>query len=311
MANKGIFKKSGTNKKYDAQNAVAVWSNGKMIRGYRKIDSLNFTLHYASPCVWEGIRSYKQADGTTAIWKLEEHIARLFDSAKICGFEIPYTHTQLVNGCKAVVEAAGSGDLYLRPVAYSSGDAESAKPSQHNINVDIYCFPLLPLHNKEIDCIISSYTRSYPHYQMQAKTAENYSFLQKVKPELKASNADEAFLTDNNGYIVEATVANIFLFKGKVAMTPPNNGSILPGITRKCVADILQSPKLATEYQHRCVLVEKNITRADVYTADCIILCGTYAEIVKVGSIDGRRIDGDDRFFKILKNEYAKMTRGR
>lgn len=286
------------------------WSNGKIIQNKKKIDSLNYALHYSSPCIWEGIRSYKQEDGSTVIWKLKEHIARLFSSAKICGFTIPMTLQEIEKGCIDVVKANGGGDLYLRPVVYPSTDAESAKPQDLKLNVDIYCFPLKPLHEKPINCIISSYTRGYPHYQMQAKTAENYSFLQKVKPELQASNADEAFLTDNQGFIVEATVANIFLFKGNVAMTPPNNGSILPGITRRCVAQLLQNPKVLEKYKKKCLLVEKNITRADVYTADCIILCGTYAEIVKVGSVDGRAIDGDDSFYKMLKTEYKNMVRG-
>lgn len=299
-----------TENKLGGGKTTTVWSNGKIIRGNKKLDSLNYALHYASPCVWEGIRSYKQADGSTKIWKLEEHLKRLYNSAKICGFEITFNINTLIKGCEAVVEANGGGDLYLRPVVYAASDAESAKPQDLEINVDIYCFPLKPLHDKPINCIISSYTRSYPQYQMQAKTAENYSFLQKVKPELIATGADEALLTDNNGYIVEATVANLFVFHGNVAFTPPNDGSILPGITRSCVANILQNQTLQAKYEKICTVAEKNITRADLYTADCVILCGTYAEVVKVASIDGRNVDIDDSFYKILRKEYTKLVRG-
>ena len=306
MARKGIFKS-------DEEKELKVWSNGKIIRGAKKIDSLNYVMHYASPCVWEGIRAYEQSDGTTKIFELKAHIDRLYESAKIIGFEIPYEKHKVMEGCKALVEQLGGGDLYLRPIAYAAGDAESAKPQNQHINMDIYAFPLKTLHEdkKAVKLIISSFIRSYPQHQMQAKTAENYSFLQKVKPELQHSGADDALLCDKDGYIVEATVANIFVCKGSVVMTPPNDGSILPGITRANLGKILQSPDMNLKYNKPTRLVEKRITRADIYTADCIILCGTYAEVVKVGEVDGRKIDGDDTYYRILKNEYSDVVRGR
>lgn len=306
------IKALGTNKAFDDSKVMKVWSDGRIIKGPRPIDSLNFSLHYSSPCVWEGIRSYKQKDGSTKVFKLEAHISRLLDSAKIIGFDVPYNKGELIEACKAVVEANGGGDLYLRPVVFSLQHAENAKPQEMTIAVDIYAFPIKPLHvdKPAIKCIISSFRRGYPQFQMQAKTAANYGILEGVKAELKASGADEALIVDNLGYITEATVANLWIFKGNVAFTPPNNGSILPGITRATVSEILSDPSIMfVKHKKPTHIVEKQLTKADIYTADCAILCGTYAEIVKIGSVDGRQLNNNDEYYRILKDEYANLVR--
>lgn len=95
-------------------------------------------------------------------------------------------------------------------------------------------------------------------------------------------------------------------------MTPPNNGSILPGVTRRTIAEILgDSPRMFSKYKRAPRVVEKSITKADLYTADCVFLCGTYAEVVRVAEIDGRTIDGDDFYFKLVHKEYSDRVRGR
>lgn len=292
---------------------MKVWSKGIIKDEPVPINSLNYGLHYSSPCIWEGIRAYKQADGTTRIFKLNQHIDRLFDSAKIIGIEIPSTKEELRQACLDVVAACGGGELYLRPVVYSDLLAESAKPQKQSMAVDVYCFPIAPLHSekKGIKVAISTFKRGYPQFQMQAKTAGNYAILQNAKHELINANMDDVLLTDNDGYITEATVANIWVFKKGFAMTPPNDGSILPGITRQTVAEMIQAHNIRNMSQSPIQIVEKRITRADLYTADCVILCGTYAEIVNVSEIDGRKISEDHHFFKMLKENYGKLVRGK
>lgn len=292
---------------------MKIWTNGKFQDESKKIDSLNFSLHYSSPVVWEGIRAYKQADETTKVWKLQDHIERFFESAKIIGMTIPYTVKELVDACEQLVEQNGGGDLYLRPIAYSANDAESVIPQGTNVSVDIYCFPIPQLHKtKEIKMAISNIVRGYPQYQMQAKTAANYNVLQLSKQQLEALKVDDVFFTDNQGYVVEATVANFFVVKGDVIMTPPNRGSILPGITRRCIADILTDTSITlTKYRKTPIVIEKDITRADIYTADEVFLCGTYAEVVNVLEVDGRKIgNGKYPYFNLLKSEYERMVRG-
>jgi branched-chain amino acid aminotransferase len=294
---------------------MKTWASGKIISGHNVVSTFNFTLHYATPCVWEGIRSYKQADGTTKIWALKEHIDRFIDSAKIIGFEIPNTKEELIKACSDLVDINGGGDLYLRPIAYAKGDAEAIlSKADRKIAVDIYCCPIPEPHGKKegIKVIISAHRRGYPDYQMQAKTSANYVFLERCKAEIERTGADDALLTDNQGYIVEAQVANLFVFRGDVVFTPPNTGSILPGITRECVARTLMRPELFLQTGRLPMLVEKNITRSDVYTADCIILVGTYAEIVNVLEVDGRKIGNADShfYYKMIKGAYSQLVRG-
>jgi branched-chain amino acid aminotransferase len=193
-------------------------------------------------------------------------------------------------------------------------DAERAKPSIMSPSVDIYAFPIPPLHSgkRGIKCIVASHRRGYPQFQMQAKTAANYASLQLVKAELDQAKADDALFMDNNGHIVEATVANLFVVKGDVIMTPPNDGSILQGITRSTIAEMLSDASIMfVKHKKRPLVVEKKITRADLYTADCVFLTGTYAEVVNVLEIDGRRIGTDEshQYFKIVKAEYELLTR--
>jgi len=294
---------------------MVVWNNGTFQEEAGKIDSLNFSLHYANPVVWEGIRSYLQEDGTTKIWKLKEHIERLFDSAKIIGVEIPHVISDVISACEQVVEKNGGGDLYLRPVVYSKNDAESVMPQPTNIALDIYCFPIPQLHKtKEIKMGISNITRGYPQFQMQAKTAANYSVIQLAKSQMEIMKVDDMFFTDNQGYIVEATVANFFVIKGNVVMTPPNRGSILPGITRRTIAELLMNSALMfVKHKKAPLVIEKDITKADLYTADCVILCGTYAEVVNVLEIDGRKIGSPEthEYFHLIRDEYQKLVRGK
>jgi branched-chain amino acid aminotransferase len=260
-------------------------------------------MHYGSPAVWEGIRAYRQEDGTTKLWLLEQHIKRLFNSAKILNFEIPYTQEQLMTACQDLIVAAGGGDLYLRPIAYATQDAESVRAQTNRIAVDIYAFPIDPP-NKDagIKARISAITRGYPQYQMQAKTTANYAILNNCKHELE--NVDELFFCDNEGYVVEATVANIFIVKDGHLFTPPQTGSILSGLTRHWLSQKAWDLGLK--------ISERRLTKPDLYTADEIFICGTYVELVPVTILDSRTIGTGKpgHVTRTLKHELVKATRG-
>lgn len=292
------------------------WSNGKVVNGKVSIDSFNYSLHYSGPCVWEGIRSYVQDDGTCKVFRLKEHVNRLKDSARIIGYDIPYSSYEIEKACETLVSLNGNKDFYLRPVAYVDAQAEGIHSLQSKeLKLDIYCVTVPSLHlNPEegIRMVISNVVRSYPQFNMQAKTPANYSVLTSLRSLLDQTGAQDAFVLDNNGYVVESTVANFFVVKGDVLMTPPNNGSILCGVTRQTLAEILtNSSAMFVRYKKVPKVVEKSITKADIYTADCVFLCGTYAEVVKVKEVDGRNVDVDDFYFRMLKREYSDKVRGR
>lgn len=290
---------------------MKTWHNGSLIEGRAQIDSLNFSLHYSSPIAWEGIRSYRQEDGTTQIFKLREHVLRLLDTAKILNFSIPYSEAEIIEACQEVVAANGGGDLYLRPIAYANHDAELVKPKGVPVNLDIYAFPLPQLHDKpDIKMVISNLVRGYPQFQMQAKTSMNYGVLQGAVQYAKSMGADDIFLLDNQGHVVEAQVANFFVVKGDLITTPPNDGSILPGITRRSIVELLQNQVIMSKARKMPIVAEKKITKADLYTADAVFLCGTYVEVVNVVEIDGRVLPGSP-YVDILKKEYRNLVQGK
>jgi len=296
----------------DGAKKQKCWSNGRIINGSKKIPTDTFSLHYAN-AVWEGMRSYKQKDKTTKIYGLKEHIDRLYDSAVFMDIEIPYTKEQVMAGCQNLVDLHGGGDLYVRPIAYIEGSCDGLADSSKQVSLDIYVMPILSYAKTGIKTIISSYQKSYPFNPSQAKTAMNYGLLQVYENEARRAGADTVLLTNASGHIVEAPVANIFYVKNNIAVTPYDNGDILAGLTRKVIIQkILQNPSIMfTKYKRHMVVREKNITRADLYSADEVFLCGTYAEVTPVIEIDGRKV-GNGKIgtvSKILMFEYEEIVR--
>jgi branched-chain amino acid aminotransferase len=297
------FKIRSDKKKAKPVGQFRVWADGSISSQKTPIDSFNFIMHYGAPAVWEGIRSYLKEDGTTHIWLLKQHIIRLFNSAKILNIEIPYTIEQMVEACQEIVEAAGGGDLYLRPIAYATQDAESVRAQTNRIAVDIYAFPIKPA-NKEagITARISSTPRGYPNYHMQAKTTANYAVLHNCKNEFEG--VDELLFCDNDGYVVEASVANLFIVKQGVVFTPPQTGSILSGLTRQWVSQVLGTKNVQ--------VIERRLTKPDLYTADEIFITGTYVETAPIIVLDGRSIGTGEagKISRIVRHEITKATRG-
>jgi branched-chain amino acid aminotransferase len=303
---------NNTNKK----KTSVMWSNGSFKKGTNTISSLNSILHYAGPAVWEGIRSYKQAKGNTEIWKLEEHIERLYNSAKILNIKIIYDKATLITACRELVKANGNGDQYIRPIIYAAEGADKVRFCDRTFNVDIYSFPVPKMKNAEkgLKMGISTQVRGFPQFNMQAKTTQNYSFVYSCGEEAARNKVDDVFLKDNNGHLVETSVANFYVIYRNTALTPPNDGSILPGITRSIVSEVILDTNIF--YQHKLsplTLVEYKITPALLYTADEIFLCGTYAEIIPVVEVDGRVIGNGKigKVTKLIKEQYNQMVRGR
>jgi branched-chain amino acid aminotransferase len=280
------------------------WSNGELLQEPKTVTSFNFSLNY-SYVAWEGMRAYKQADGSSKIYKLEEHMQRLYNSAKLIGIDIPVDINDAIKGANDLAEANGGGDLYFRPIVYLTTDCEGVRQNDvSDVSLDIYAIPMGNNYSREgIKVGISSFPRGYPAFNMQAKISPNYGMLKNYYSEAERLGVDDMLIQNFQGYIVEAIVANLFIVKDGVIYTPKDNGDILPGITRKTVIEeILPKTKFKVE--------EKNLTRTDFYIADEIFMCGTYAEITKIKEIDGYSVGTSSEVFDIVSKEYSKLVRG-
>lgn len=274
------------------------WHNGQIIEGDYKVSSFCHGLHYPSS-VWEGMRAYEKDDGSTHIFKLKEHVDRLFESAKVMELRIPYTREQVVKACNDLVTKMGGGDLYLRPIIYNESPIEGVVSEVSDHTLDIYAVPVGTYAKDGIKAVISSYSRGYPYNFMQIKAAMNYGLLDVLDAEAKRSGAKVVLVANKDGYILESAVANIFLFKKGKLITSKNEGDILNGITRQT---------LCSHYP----VEERNITRQDLYLADEVFLCGTYAEITPVTNIDGHAIGTGKIGYmtKDIMKSFDRLTRG-
>lgn len=287
---------------------MKAWHNGNLVDSPINIDSFNWSLHYGS-AVWEGIRSYVDKNGKNNIFLLDEHIDRLFNSAKLLKVPMPYDKFTLMQACQAVIDANGCGENYIRPIVYYSGLAEGSKMSSPDVNVEVHSFPLESIiERKSIKALTSPKSRSYPDYWMQCKSTNNYGFFRSLEHLTKETGMDTVFLTDRNGYYTEALTANIFVVKvdktGISLLTPPNDGNILPGLTRDFIMNCVSK---RTGYR----IIEKKLTAADIITSDGVFICGTYAEVTPVSELDGYTLispAGDD-IIKGIAKEFHKYAR--
>ncbi len=257
---------------------MIMWSNGFFREDPVEVSSFNWTLHYGGSA-WEGIRSYRDADGMAQIFMLDRHIDRLLESAYILRLEVPYSKDELMAAIVDLQGRHGQKELYFRPIVYRRKNAETNTEVEPKFGVDIYAFELKNAFNPlGIKVATASMTRNYPDFEMQCKSCNNYGQMLILREEAKRLNVDEVLLKTRDGHYTESTTANLFvvLSSGEI-VTPPSDGNILVGITRSLVG------------QQLCA-VEKHITRPDLITAQEIFLVGTYAEITPIIEFDGYKI---------------------
>ena len=275
-----------------------IWMDGQMVPwAEAKVHVLTHSLHYGV-AVFEGIRCYPQPDGGGAIFRLQEHLKRLAESAHICMMELPYTERQIGQACKDVLNANHMNEGYLRPIAYFS-DGLMGVGAVNPVKVAVatwYWGAYLGEEGlkKGIRVKISSYARMHPNSDpTRAKVAGHYLNSVLAKREALLAGYDEAVLLDQQGYVGEATGENLFLVKNGVLYTPPAEGGILEGITRASLLQIAQDQGIK--------VAEKTFSRDYLYCADEVFLCGTAAELTPVREVDNRRIGA---------GEMGPVTRG-
>ena len=260
-----------------------IWMDGHMV-DWRdaKIHVLSHTLHYGCGA-FEGVRAYNTAKGT-AIFRLEEHTERLFNSAKILRMNIPFTKEQVMEAQKAVVRDNQLESCYLRPLTWIGDKKLGVSPKGNTIHLMVAAWAWGAYLGEEgmkrgIRVKVSSYTRHHVNITMtQAKAVSNYTNSILANMEATDDGYDEAMLLDTNGFVSEGAGENLFVVKDGVVYTPDLSAGALNGITRNTVMHICKDLGLE--------LVQKRITRDEVYICDEAFFTGTAAEVTPIRELD-------------------------
>jgi len=286
-----------------------IWLDGHLVDWEAaNVHLLTHTLHYGLGA-FEGIRCYDTTDGRSAIFRLREHVRRLFDSAKICTMPMPYSQEQIVDACVETVRASGLSSCYLRPLVFL-GDGAMGLGAVNPTRVAIAAWKWGAYLGEEglakgIRAKISSFTRPGINMQMaKGKVVGHYVNSVLAKREALAGGYQEAILLDAEGHVAEASGENVWVVRdGKVA-TPAFGGAILGGITRDSVLTLLREMGIE--------VVERDIARDELYIADEVFMCGTAAEVTPVREVDDRAIGTGTRgpLTKRVQDRYFEVVRG-
>ena len=260
-----------------------IWMDGQLV-DWRdaKIHVLTHTLHYGCGA-FEGVRAYNTAQGT-AIFRLQEHTERLFNSAKILRMNIPFTHDQVNEAQRQVVRENKLESCYLRPLTWIGSQKLGVSPKGNTIHLMVAAWAWGAYLGEEglkrgIRVKTSSYTRHHVNITMtQAKAVSNYTNSILANMEATEDGYDEALLLDSSGFVSEGAGENLFIIKGGVVYTPDLSAGALNGITRNTVFHICAD--LGIE------IVQKRITRDEVYIADEAFFTGTAAEVTPIRELD-------------------------
>ncbi|ABC80827.1 branched-chain amino acid transaminase [Anaeromyxobacter dehalogenans] len=267
--------------------ADRIWLDGKLVAFEdAKVHVLTHALHYGIG-VFEGIRAYEQAGGGSAVFRLHEHIQRLFDSARIMLMEIPFSPGDVERACVEVLKANHLKAGYIRPLAFF-GAGSMGVGAPNPVQVLVAAWPWGAYLSEEgmakgIRAKVSSIARLHIGGQMvRAKVSGQYvnSFL--ATREAALAGYDEAILLDADGYVAEGSGENVFIVKNGVLQTPPLSSPVLDGITRNAVLRLAGDLGIPVK--------EEKFTRDTAYLADELFLTGTAAEVTPVRELDNRRI---------------------
>lgn len=292
-----------------------IWMDGQLV-DWRdaRIHVLTHTLHYGCGA-FEGVRAY-DAVGGTAIFRLREHTERLFNSAKILRMKIPFSLQQVMDAQCEVVRANGLKSGYLRPLTWIGSEKLGVSPKGNTVHLMVAAWPWGAYLGEEgmqrgIRVKTSSYTRHHVNITMtQAKTVSNYTNSILANMEATDDGYDEALLLDPQGFVSEGAGENLFVIKNGVVYTPDLSAGALNGITRHTIFAICEDLGLK--------LVEKRITRDEVYICDEAFFTGTAAEVTPIRELDrielgaGRRGPVTEKiqaaFFDIVNGRNPKYA---
>lgn len=274
------------------QTADLIWHNGELVAWEdAKVHVLTHGLHYGTG-VFEGIRAYDTSRGT-AIFRHEDHLARLFRSAELYYMPIPYTPAQLRAATHELISANALRECYIRPVAFRGYGQMGLNPLEAPVEVAIAVWPwgaYLGEASKVqgVRAKVASWRR-IPHDSLIPHAKACGQYLNSVLAKIEATKAgyEEAILLDSHGFVCEGSGENVFAVINGQLVTPPQTASILDGISRDSVL------RIAADLGIECV--QRNLARAELYLAAEVFLSGTAAELVPVREIDDHRIGDGTR----------------
>jgi len=287
-----------------------IWLDGQFVDwADAKIHILTHTLHYGLG-VFEGIRCYRTADGRSAVFRLADHVRRLFDSARINLMEIPFGQKEIEEASLDTLRRNQLEEGYIRPIAFIGEGAMGLNPAANAIRVAVIAWPWGSYLGEDgmqngIRAKISSFSRHHVNAKMtKGKTCGDYVNSILAKREALLDGYDEAIMLDVQGLVSEASGENVFVVRDGVLQTPPLH-SVLDGLTRETVCELARSRDIRVE--------ERQITRDDLYIADEIFLTGTAAEVTPIREVDHRTIGSGTRgpVTKLLQGAYFDVVAGR
>jgi branched-chain amino acid aminotransferase len=287
-----------------------IWLDGKLVDwDAANVHVLTHTLHYGLG-VFEGIRCYATDDGRSAIFRLGDHVRRLFDSARINLMQIPWSEEQITAAIIETLRANSLSEGYIRPIAFIGDGAMGLHPGDNPIRVAIIAYPWGAYLGEEglergIRAKVSTFARNHPAAKMtKGKTCGDYVNSILAKREALLDGYDEAIMLDTDGRVSEASGENVFIVRGGEIRTP-TLPTILGGLTREAVIQVARDKGIP--------VVETEITRDECYIADEMFLTGTAAEVTPVRELDHRAIGAGSRgpITKTLQDAFFAIVAGR
>ncbi|MCW5835900.1 MAG: branched-chain amino acid transaminase, partial [Labilithrix sp.] len=281
-----------------------IWVDGELVPwDDAQVHLLTHSFHYGLGA-FEGIRCYKRADGKSYIFRLREHIDRLFDTCKMVLLQPKFTREQIMRACADTLKANSLEEGYLRPVVFLGEGAMGIYAPNNPVRATVIAWKWGAYLGDEalksgIRCKVSSFARHHVNVSLaKAKMMGQYTNSVLAKREAKLGGYDEAILLDPNGYVSEGSGENIFVVKKGKLITPDLSSSILEGITRDTVITLAREMGLTVQ--------ETRITRDQLWLADEVFFTGTAAEITPVREIDDRAV-GDGVVGPVTKKLQAKF----
>jgi branched-chain amino acid aminotransferase len=290
------------------QTVEKIWMDGKLVNWEdAKIHILTHGLHYGSG-VFEGIRAYGTKKGP-AVFRLTEHIQRLFRSAKVYRMEIPFSEEELIEATKETVRVNKVTSCYIRPIVYRGYGGMGLYPMGVPVNVSIAVWPWGAYLGEEgikhgVKVKISSFRRNDPNAIPPAsKACGQYLNSILAKIEVVSAGYDEAILLNSSGSVSDGSGENVFIVKNGEVITPPTSAGALEGITRDSVINIARDLNIP--------VVERELVRTDLYLADEVFFTGSAAEIVPIREIDDRVIGEPGPISKQLQEVFFRTIKGK